>query len=82
MGPVVQFITRAYIYAHNAQGYIYIKYVTCVQHNCDHLCASQLGLLGERFFQMLFDGRDAAAMAHIRTRRALALVVAYNVKPL
>ena len=81
MGPVVQFITRAYIYAHNAQGYIYIKYVTCVQHNCDHLCASQLGLLGERLFQMLFDGHDAAAMPHIRTRRALALVVAYNVKP-
>jgi hypothetical protein len=59
-----------------------IKCVTCVQHNCDHLGASQLGLLGERFFQMLFDGRDAAAVPRIRTRRALALVVAHNVQPL
>jgi hypothetical protein len=59
----------------------YTKFFTCVQHNCDYLSASQLGLIGELFFRMLFDGDDATAMAHIRTRRALALLVAYNVKP-
>jgi hypothetical protein len=30
---------------------------------------------------MLFDGDDAAAMAHIRARRSIALVIAYNIKP-
>jgi hypothetical protein len=86
MGPVGQIHhARAHMRIISADTctHTYTEFVTCVQHNCDHLGASQLGLLGERFFQMLFDGHNAAAMPHIRARRALvlALVVAYNVKP-
>ena len=59
----------------------YIKYVTCVQHNCDYFLFCQFGFDRQRLLQQLVNGRDAPSVAHIWTFLFQPILVTHHIQP-